>query len=175
VAARLGAGAGRRRGRDANRAAYLRAYGPATAEAFDRYLTRGTSPKAAVRRRFEAVADLLADVEVDGAPMSVLAEDVVELCAIRPSSVVRLLGPFDQYVLGPSTSDPLVLEPAHRSEVSRPPAGSPRSSSTAGTSSASGRPAWAAWTSGCSPGPTASHPRRSRPKVERVTGLLAKS
>jgi hypothetical protein len=99
--------------------AYLRAYGPATADAFDRYLTRGTSPKAAVRRRFAVVDDAVVTVDVEGAPASVLAADLDELCATRPSDVVRLLGPFDQYVLGPGTSDELTLDAAHRADVSR--------------------------------------------------------
>jgi len=99
--------------------AYLRAYGPATPEAFDRYLTRGTSPKAALRQRFAGLGDRLARVDVDGSPAYVLSEDVDELATTRPGRAVRLVGAFDQAVLGPSTSDVLVLAPEHRPAVSK--------------------------------------------------------
>jgi hypothetical protein len=46
----------------------------------------------------------LAEVEIDGQPAHVLAEDVDELAAARPGNAVRLLPGFDQYVLGPGTT-----------------------------------------------------------------------
>ena len=44
---------------------------------------------------------------------------LVELAATRPDTSTRLLPAFDQYVLGPGTKDPHVLDPRRRGEVSR--------------------------------------------------------
>ena len=104
--------------------AYLRAYGPATVERFDAWLTRGTSKKAALRGWFEALGDRLATVEVDGGgedPVTayLLAEDLDELAGTEPSSAVRLLPGFDQYVMGPGTAAAEIIPPEHRAQVSR--------------------------------------------------------
>jgi hypothetical protein len=45
-----------------------------------------------------------AEVEVDGERAYVLAEDLDELVSTRPTTVVRLLPGFDQYVLGSGTT-----------------------------------------------------------------------
>jgi hypothetical protein len=99
--------------------AYLRAYGPATPERFDAWLTRGTSKKAAVRGRFAALGNRLATVEVDGEPAFLLAEDVDDLGGTSPTQTVRLLPGFDQYVLGPGTGAEEIIAPSRRAEVSR--------------------------------------------------------
>jgi hypothetical protein len=44
---------------------------------------------------------------------------VDDVAAAKPSTAVRLLPGFDQYVLGPGTSDPNLVPPAHRTAVSR--------------------------------------------------------
>jgi hypothetical protein len=99
--------------------AYLRAYGPATPERFDAWLTRGTSRKAAVRSWFAALGTRLATVEVDGEPAFLMAEDVDDLGSTSPTQTVRLLPGFDQYVLGPGTKAEEIIAPSRRAAVSR--------------------------------------------------------
>ena len=99
--------------------AYLAAHGPATMASFDQWLLRGATPKAALRRWFAELGDGVAQVDVDGTTAYLRAEDVDDVAAAKPSTAVRLLPGFDQYVLGPGTSDPNVVPPAHRADVSR--------------------------------------------------------
>lgn len=99
--------------------AYLAAYGPATPEAFDQWLTRGTSKKGALRGWFAALDDELVTVEVEGQQAYARAADVDELASSRPSEVVRLLPGFDQYVLGPGTNDTRVIPARRRALVSK--------------------------------------------------------
>jgi Winged helix DNA-binding domain len=99
--------------------AFLGAHGPATPEVFDAWLTRGSSRKTAVRRWFAALAGELTTVEVDGVPLHLLAEHLDELLATEPSETVRLLGGFDQYVLGAGTDAAYLVPAARRAEVSR--------------------------------------------------------
>ncbi|QBI54023.1 DNA glycosylase AlkZ-like family protein [Streptomonospora litoralis] len=99
--------------------AYLGAYGPATPEAFDAWLSGGTMRKPMLRSLFAALGDRLAAVEVEGRRAYIRAEDADELAAARPSRAVRLLGAFDQYVLGPGTKDTGMLDAQHRAQVSR--------------------------------------------------------
>ncbi|MER6479418.1 winged helix DNA-binding domain-containing protein [Streptomyces filamentosus] len=99
--------------------AYLGAHGPATPETFDAWLTRNAHRKTAVRGWFASLGDQLAKVEVDGTPCYARAEDVDALAAAEPSEEVRLLAGFDQYVLGPGTSDTRVLRAERRKAVSR--------------------------------------------------------
>jgi hypothetical protein len=100
-------------------AAYLRAYGPATAEAFGTWLAGGWFGKRQLRAWFGALEERLAEVDVDGERAYVLAEDLEELVATKPSRAVRLLPGFDQYVLGPGTGDARVVPTARRTAVSR--------------------------------------------------------
>lgn len=97
--------------------AYFRVYGPATVANVSRWLIQ------VERRRLTGwLADLgddLVEIELDGEPASVLREDLDELAATRPSSAVRLLPGFDQYVLGPGTEDRHVIPPGRRPLVSR--------------------------------------------------------
>jgi hypothetical protein len=60
-----------------------------------------------------------AEVEVDGERAYVLAEDLDELVSTRPTTVVRLLPGFDQYVLGSGTADGHVVPVARRAAVSK--------------------------------------------------------
>jgi DNA glycosylase AlkZ-like len=101
--------------------AYLGAYGPAGPAAVDDWLLRGATPKKVLRGWFADLAarGLLVDVAVEGEPMWARAADADELAAARPDTSTRLLPAFDQYVLGPGTKDPHVLDPLHRAEVSR--------------------------------------------------------
>jgi hypothetical protein len=100
--------------------AFLAAHGPATPEAFDAWLLRGATPRKRLRGWF---ADLLADgtlaeVTVDGARRYARAADLDDL-AVAPRVGLRLLGPFDPYVLGAGTGDTDLVPAEHRREVSR--------------------------------------------------------
>jgi hypothetical protein len=75
--------------------------------------------KKQLRAWFADAEDLLAEVDVDGERSFVLAADLDELLATSPTKTVRLLGGFDQYVLGPGTDDDRVLPSARRWSVSK--------------------------------------------------------
>lgn len=94
--------------------AYLGAYRPATIDNFSAWLSRGTISKRTLKSWFAELGGRLAQVEVEGAPMYVRSEDVDSLAAARPSSILRLLAGFDQWVLGPGTDDGHVVPPARR-------------------------------------------------------------
>jgi hypothetical protein len=100
-------------------AAYLGAYGPAAMDAFGKWLAGGWFGKRQLRAWFSTLGDRLAEVDVDGDRLHVLAEDLDELASTRPTSAVRLLPGFDQYVLGPGTADAHVIPAARRVAVSR--------------------------------------------------------
>lgn len=98
--------------------AYLTAYGPTTARGFGRWLASGRTPQRKLNEWFHSLGDRLAEVEVGGERAYVLAKDLDALVAARPTSTVRLLPGFDQYVLGPRTEDPHVIAPKRRWSVS---------------------------------------------------------
>jgi len=100
-------------------AAYLGAYGPATPEVFDRWLSVGSSSRPRLRGWFAALGDALTPVDVEGETAWLAAEHVDELAGSGPCTGLRLLGAFDQYVLGPGTGDGTLLPREHRSAVSR--------------------------------------------------------
>jgi len=97
-------------------ASYLGAYGPATYDNFSTWLGFG---KRRLRDWFWRLGERMTEVEVDDERAFVLAEDVDELAATRPTSAVRLLPGFDQYVLGPGTGDGHVVPRARRAAVSK--------------------------------------------------------
>ena len=99
--------------------AYFRAYAPTTIAAFGSWLAGGWFGKKQLRIWFGALAPQLAEVDVDGERMHALAEDVDELISTRPTTAVRLLPGFDQYVLGPGTADGHVVPASRRAAVSR--------------------------------------------------------
>lgn len=96
--------------------AYLRAYGPATIRHLRSWQNTG---ERNARAWMAALGDRLASVDVDGEPHHVLAEDLDELAATRPTKVVRLLPGYDQWVMGPGTEDSRVVPPARRALISR--------------------------------------------------------
>jgi hypothetical protein len=100
-------------------AAYLGAYGPATVDAFGLWLAGGYFGKRQLRAWFSALGDRLVEIEVGDERTHVLAEHLDALMAARPTSAVRLLPGFDQYVLGPGTADRHVVPAARRAAVSR--------------------------------------------------------
>ncbi|WP_316574804.1 winged helix DNA-binding domain-containing protein [Nocardia canadensis] len=99
--------------------AYLGAYGPATPEVFDAWLSRNSLRKTVVRGWFAALGDALTEVDVEGRRGWIPTELADELADARLDGAVHLLGPFDQYVLGPGTADTALLPAEHRAKVSR--------------------------------------------------------
>jgi Winged helix DNA-binding domain len=100
-------------------AAYLGAYGPATPEVFDRWLTLSSTSKPRLRQWFSDMGDKLTKVDIEGRQALMLTERVAELADIPPCEGVRLLSGFDQYILGPGTNDEALLPKRHRAAVSR--------------------------------------------------------
>ncbi len=98
---------------------YLRAYGPANADAFSHWIGPGRIGKRRVQAWFEALGPRLAEVEVGGERTYVLAEDLDELMSTRPTRAVRLLPGFDQFVMGPGTGDGHVVSARRRTAVSK--------------------------------------------------------
>jgi Winged helix DNA-binding domain len=99
--------------------AYLRAHGAGSPDTFDAWLSRGLSPRRQLKGWFAALADELSPVDVEGTPLQILAEDLDDLVATRPTDLVRLVGGFDQYVLGAGTNATYLVPAEHRSDVSR--------------------------------------------------------
>ena len=99
--------------------AYFGAYGPATIDGFSHWLSRGRIAKRQLRSWFNTLGDRLVKIGVDGESAYVLAEDLEELISAKPTTAVRLLPGFDQYVLGPGTEDSHVVPAARRAAVSK--------------------------------------------------------
>ena len=99
--------------------AYAGAYGPTTPTQFGAWLSRGLIPRRRLKQYFSDLGESLASVDVEGEEMFVRSEDVDALAATRPSTTVRLLGGFEQWVLGPGTDDTHVIPTGRRSAVSR--------------------------------------------------------
>ncbi|NUR86055.1 MAG: winged helix DNA-binding domain-containing protein [Nonomuraea sp.] len=97
--------------------AFLGAHGPATPEAFDKWLFGGVVKKSVLKGWFSELD--VTEVSVGGRPMLALSEHVDELAAAEPSEEVHLLPGFDQYILGaPRDLEPL-LPAAAKAKVSR--------------------------------------------------------
>lgn len=94
---------------------YLGAYGPATRTDFINWLVRQVKVST-IRGWFERLAEELVTVEVDGAPAFLLAEHLDGLLDAPPAPRVRLLGPFDQYVIAVSRD---IIPAPHLAKVSR--------------------------------------------------------
>jgi winged helix DNA-binding protein len=100
--------------------AYLRAYGPASADNLQYWLASGLGVRRALIRQWIArLGSRLSTVEVEAEPRLVLREDHDDLAAARPTSAVRLLPRYDQWVLGPGTADFHVVPAEVRAAVSR--------------------------------------------------------
>jgi hypothetical protein len=100
-------------------AGYLRAYGPSTVDGFRNWLSRGRTSKAKLKRWFDAARPKLAEVQVGNEKAFVLAQDLDDLVATKPTRTVRLLPGFDQYVMGPGTDDAHIVPAHRRREVSK--------------------------------------------------------
>lgn len=101
--------------------AYLGAYGPATPAIFDQWLLRGMSRKADLQAWFAALlaTGTISEVTVEGAARYARTADLDALAAARPNGWVRLLPAFDQFVLGPGTTDEQVVAPGRRALISK--------------------------------------------------------
>jgi hypothetical protein len=94
---------------------YLRAYGPATKDDFSRWF--GAWPGVA-KAAWAGLAAELVPVSIEGLRADVLAADLKPLTAKPRGSSVKLLPPFDPYLMGHSSRDHL-FERAYRPRVSR--------------------------------------------------------
>jgi uncharacterized protein YcaQ len=97
---------------------YLRAYGPASREQFQRWF--GMTSPAEAGRWIAALGDAVCEVDVEGVRGWMLAADVDAAVAAEPSGVVRLLPGFDHYVVGAPRDAEAVLPAEHRARVYRP-------------------------------------------------------
>jgi uncharacterized protein YcaQ len=97
---------------------YLRAYGPAPREQFQRWF--GMTSPAEAGRWIAALGDEVVEVDVEGSRGWMLASDVEEAAAASPSGAVRLLPAFDHYVVAAPRDADAVLAAAHRARVYRP-------------------------------------------------------
>ncbi|HUQ63505.1 MAG TPA: winged helix DNA-binding domain-containing protein [Acidimicrobiales bacterium] len=95
---------------------YLSAYGPATREDLARWW--GGTP-AFARQRFARLGDELVEVEIEGRRAVLLAADLQAFAKSKPARGVRLLGGFDQYVVGASAHLTHLLAGGARELVSR--------------------------------------------------------
>jgi uncharacterized protein YcaQ len=97
---------------------YLRAYGPAPREQFQRWF--GMTSPAEAGRWIAALGDGVCEVDVEGVRGWMLAADVDAAAAAGPSGVVRLLPGFDHYVVAAPRDAEAVLPAAQRARVYRP-------------------------------------------------------
>lgn len=101
-------------------AAYLRTYGPATANRVYDWVGEGLGAKRqAITRWLGQLDDRLEQVPIDGDRVLVFREDLAGLQATPASTAVRLLPGRDPWVMAPGTSDIRVVPPARREVVSR--------------------------------------------------------
>jgi hypothetical protein len=99
--------------------AYLGAYAPATPTHLRNWLARGRISGRQLKHWFSELADSLTKIDVDGDEMFIRTEDVDSLNRAKPAAIVRLLGGFEQWVLGPGTDDTHVIPAGRRGAVSR--------------------------------------------------------
>ena len=97
---------------------YLRAYGPAPREQFQRWF--GMTSPAEAGRWLKALGDAVEEVDVEGTRGWMLAADVGEAAAAEPPGVVRLLPAFDHHVVAAPRGAAAVLPAGRRADVYRP-------------------------------------------------------
>ncbi len=98
---------------------YLAAYGPAGPVQFSAWLSRGAISQRKLKTWFADLGEKVTPVDVAGEQLFIGAEDADTLAATKPSKQVRLVGGFDQWVLGPGTDDGHVTPAARRRAVSK--------------------------------------------------------
>ena len=100
--------------------AYIRTYGPTTADRVQYYLGEGLSAgRKALRGWLDELSDRIIAFDVEGEDLLVHAADVDELASTSVSPTVRLLPAVDPWVMGPGTADHHIVPPAHRQLVTR--------------------------------------------------------
>jgi len=100
--------------------AYVRTYGPTSADSVQYYLGAGLSAgRKALRGWLDDLADRLVTVNIDGEDMLLFADDADDVVFREVSPTVRLLPAVDPWVMGPGTADPHVVPPANRRPVTR--------------------------------------------------------
>ncbi|GCE29746.1 hypothetical protein KDA_52300 [Dictyobacter alpinus] len=93
---------------------YLRAYGPATSDAFAFWWGDG---KTSAKKTFQSLAAELEEVEVEGWHAFVLRETLPLMQCIEPAEQIHLLPLFDAYTIGaPRNGEPLLAQ-AHKRKV----------------------------------------------------------
>jgi winged helix DNA-binding protein len=100
--------------------AYVRTYGPTTADEVQYYLGEGLSAgRKALRGWLDELSDRLSTIVVGGEEVLVCSDDVADLASTTVAPTVRLLPAADPWVMGPGTADPHVVPPARRQLVTR--------------------------------------------------------
>ena len=100
--------------------AYVRTYGPASADGVQNYLGAGLSAgRKAIRGWLDELSDRLVTIDIDGEGLLLFADDVDDLTATVTSPTVCLLPAADPWVMGPGTANPHVVPPARRQPVTR--------------------------------------------------------
>jgi hypothetical protein len=100
--------------------AYFRSYGPATPDRVFYWLGEGLGAgRKRITSWISGLGDRLASVDVGGETTYILREDLEDLASTTPTTTMRLLPGYDQWVLGPGTADAHVVPPARRSLISR--------------------------------------------------------
>ena len=99
---------------------YLRAYGPATPRDFSFWWNGGGTDFG--KKRFEALADEVETVIVEGWKATALSSTVEEMAKAKAAHSVRLLPMFDVYVLTQSRNLEHMLATEHKGKVFRPAA-----------------------------------------------------
>ena len=96
---------------------WLRAYGPGTREDFARWW--GIPSAARAGKMLDALGDEVAEVDVEGKQLRMLAADAEEAAAISPERSAVLVPGFDQWVVGAARGEPALLDPAEKARVYR--------------------------------------------------------
>ena len=100
--------------------AYIRTYGPASADAVQYFLGAGLSAaRKALRGWLDDLSERLVTVDIDGEDLLLFNDDANDLVSTDASPTVRLLPAADPWVMGPGTADRHVVPPAHRQRVTR--------------------------------------------------------
>lgn len=151
--------------------AYLRAYGPASPEHLGYWLGEGLGVRRTlIGEWLQRMGGTTAPVEVEGEPRLALRDDLDDLAGARPTSAVRLLPRYDQWVLGPGTADSHVVPADLRTEVSRGAGLVVVGGMVAGTWAANGEVLTTRWSSSASALPD----DLLDAEVARLAGLLGR-
>jgi hypothetical protein len=100
--------------------AYVRTFGPTSADGIQYYLGAGLSARRkALVGWLDDLSDRLVGVDIDGEDLLLFADDVDDLASTVASRTVCLVPAADPWVMGPGTADPHVVPPGHRQLATR--------------------------------------------------------